>query len=68
MLRDLVFHLDDEENGGPGSTAKKIARLPPDSPEAYPDVVGKLVAYLIKPEAYFMTGQTVTIDGGVFFD
>ncbi|KAL4251990.1 short-chain dehydrogenases/reductases (SDR) family protein [Abortiporus biennis] len=31
-------------------------------PSAKPDVVAALVAYLVKPEAYFVTGQSISID------
>ncbi|KAF9223032.1 NAD(P)-binding protein [Gyrodon lividus] len=31
------------------------------------DVAG-LVSYLVSPEAHYITGQTVTIDGGIHFD
>ncbi|KAI0790509.1 hypothetical protein C8Q75DRAFT_120367 [Abortiporus biennis] len=35
---------------------------------AKPDVVAALVAYLVKPEAYFITGQSISINGGLYFD
>ncbi|KAG1725633.1 uncharacterized protein EDB91DRAFT_1167855 [Suillus paluster] len=30
--------------------------------------VASLVSFLVTPEARFITGQTITIDGGIFFD
>ncbi|KAG1894706.1 uncharacterized protein F5891DRAFT_1061903 [Suillus fuscotomentosus] len=30
--------------------------------------VANLVSFLVTPEARFITGQTITIDGGIFFD
>ncbi|KAG1865482.1 hypothetical protein DFJ58DRAFT_724378 [Suillus subalutaceus] len=30
--------------------------------------VSSLVSFLVNPEARFITGQTITIDGGIFFD
>ncbi|OJA15481.1 hypothetical protein AZE42_06343, partial [Rhizopogon vesiculosus] len=30
--------------------------------------VGNLVSFLVTPEARFITGQSITIDGGIFFD
>ncbi|KAI0736289.1 hypothetical protein C8Q72DRAFT_941322 [Fomitopsis betulina] len=44
------------------------AGLPPDMPSAGPEVVASLVSYLVKPEAYFITGQTINVSGGIFFD
>lgn len=57
--------------------------MPPDGPDAGPEVVSSLVSYLVKPEAYFITGrlnrvlfadvltfssgQSITMDGGVVF-
>jgi len=35
---------------------------------AEPNVIAELVAYLIKPEAFFVTGQTINVDGGWNFD
>ncbi|KAH9936529.1 uncharacterized protein B0H18DRAFT_1082063 [Fomitopsis serialis] len=44
--------------------------LPPSRtpPPANPDVIASLVSYLPKPEAYFITGQTISVDGGLTFD
>ncbi|KAF9820716.1 hypothetical protein IEO21_01159 [Rhodonia placenta] len=33
-----------------------------------PEVVASLVSYLIKPEAYFITGQTIMVNGGLVLD
>lgn len=66
----------------------QAAKLPPELEGAKPDVIAELVGYLVKPQAYFMTGispfclvkverfsqvtlltgQTLIIDGGMFFD
>ncbi|KAL4252559.1 short-chain dehydrogenases/reductases (SDR) family protein [Abortiporus biennis] len=35
---------------------------------AKPDVIVALVAYLVKPEAYYVTGQSISVDGGMHFD
>ncbi|KAF7980257.1 hypothetical protein HWV62_38997 [Athelia sp. TMB] len=32
-----------------------------------PEVIASLVSYLAKPEAHFITGQTIAVDGGVTF-
>ncbi|KAI0736288.1 hypothetical protein C8Q72DRAFT_908771 [Fomitopsis betulina] len=36
--------------------------------DLYPEVIASLVSYLAKPEAYFITGQTINVGGGIFFD
>jgi len=68
ILTPMLAHPDDDKYGGHGSVAKMAANMPPELEGAKPDVIAELVAYLIKPQAYFMTGQTVIIDGGMFFD
>ncbi|KAI0790511.1 acetoin reductase family protein [Abortiporus biennis] len=35
---------------------------------AEPEVIAELVAYMVKPQAYFMTGQSVCVNGGYFMD
>ena len=35
----------------------KVCGIPPDGPSATPDTVASLVSYLVKPEAYFITGK-----------
>ncbi|TCD69750.1 hypothetical protein EIP91_006286 [Steccherinum ochraceum] len=68
ILTPMLAHPDDDKYGGHGSVAKMAAKMPPELEGAKPDVIAELVAYLIKPQAYFMTGQTLIIDGGTFFD
>ncbi|KAI0938461.1 hypothetical protein AcW1_001813 [Taiwanofungus camphoratus] len=46
----------------------KLLDLPSNLPFADPEVVASLVSYLAKPEAYFITGQSILVDGGVLFD
>jgi len=48
-----------------GATAKKLFGLPPDAPDAEPEVVASIVSYLAKPESYFINGQTISVDGGI---
>jgi len=62
----MVSHPDDAKHGGTGSVAAMT--LPDGIGGAGPEVIAELVAYLIKPEAYFVTGQTINIDGGWNFD
>ncbi|KAM5542607.1 hypothetical protein V8D89_003568 [Ganoderma adspersum] len=64
----MTQHPDDEKNGGPCSTFLLGAGLPPSTPNAPPSVVAELVAYVVKPEAHFLTGQCLSIDGGIVMD
>ncbi|OBZ77781.1 Diacetyl reductase [(S)-acetoin forming] [Grifola frondosa] len=58
---------DDAINGGPGTTILKSLGIL-DVPRAEPSVIAGLVSYLVKPEAYFVTGQCLNIGGGNIFD
>ncbi|EJD06778.1 NAD-binding protein [Fomitiporia mediterranea MF3/22] len=49
------------------ATSKKLLGAP-DAPVAKADTVASMVSYLVKPEAYFVNGQTIIIDGGFRFD
>ncbi|CCM01234.1 uncharacterized protein FIBRA_03282 [Fibroporia radiculosa] len=33
-----------------------------------PDVIASIVLYLVKPETYFITGQSINVDGGIQMD
>ncbi|CAL1708269.1 unnamed protein product [Somion occarium] len=68
ILTPMVVHPDDDKHGGLGSVVLMNPALKPGTKGATPSVVAELVAYLIKPEAHFVTGQTITIDGGQYFD
>ncbi|KAI0655504.1 NAD-P-binding protein [Cubamyces menziesii] len=68
VLTPLTLHPDDEINGGPGSTAMKYAGLPNNIKAGTPEEVAGLVAYLVKPEARFVTGQCININGGLGMD
>lgn len=69
IITDLANHPDDAKYGlKPGATVKKMFGLPADSPEAGPEVIASIVSYLAKPESYFITGQTILVNGGVIFD
>lgn len=35
--------------------------LTADMPRAKPEVIASLVSYLVKPEAYFITGASITV-------
>ncbi|KAF9492565.1 NAD-binding protein [Pleurotus eryngii] len=61
---DLTRTKHDEELGGACALVKKIYGVP-NAKVASPDVVASLVSYLVKPEAYFITGQIISLDGGL---
>lgn len=61
---DLTRTKYDEELGGACALVKKIYGVP-NAKVAPPDVVASIVSYLVKPEAYFVTGQIVSVDGGL---
>ncbi|KAH9928577.1 hypothetical protein B0H21DRAFT_762584 [Amylocystis lapponica] len=64
-----VMHPDDEKNGGPASTAKLVSRRHASRhPFADPSVIADLVSYLASPATYFVTGQSINVDGGLYMD
>ncbi|OBZ77545.1 Diacetyl reductase [(S)-acetoin forming] [Grifola frondosa] len=68
IMTSIGLLPDDEKNGGPGSTAKQLFGLPADMDVAEPAVIASIVSYLVKPEAYFISGQSINVNGGVLFD
>ncbi|KZT10214.1 NAD(P)-binding protein [Laetiporus sulphureus 93-53] len=48
--------------------APGFIKTPMNMPDAGPEVVASLVSYLAKPESYFITGQTISMNGGICFD
>ncbi|KAH9950829.1 NAD-binding protein [Amylocystis lapponica] len=53
-----------EERRVAGALKKEVG-YPADSPDGTSDSIASAVSYLAKPEAYFITGQTLVIDGGI---
>ncbi|KAF9805692.1 hypothetical protein IEO21_08955 [Rhodonia placenta] len=41
-----------------------VLAVPPSMPGAGPEVIASVVSYLVKPEAYFVTGQSIDVNGG----
>ncbi|KLO10068.1 NAD-binding protein [Schizopora paradoxa] len=51
---------------GPGSL-RDLMKIP-DATLGQPENIASIVSYLVKPEAHFITGQSIIVDGGVQFD
>lgn len=49
-------------------TVQEMIGLPASTPRGRPEDIASLVSFLSKPESRFLTGQTITMDGGVIFD
>ncbi|KAI0089007.1 NAD-P-binding protein [Irpex rosettiformis] len=64
----MTAHPDDDKYGGPGSVIKNAIGLPSDTKLIEPSVIADLVSYLARPEASFITGQIVSVDGGLNYD
>lgn len=69
ILTDLTTRFNnaggtiDEDEAG--ITLKKTIGLPPETPTSKADSVASLVSYIAKPESYFITAQTISMDGGL---
>ncbi|KAF9800493.1 hypothetical protein IEO21_10359 [Rhodonia placenta] len=61
-----TLETDTSYGGRPGATVKAILGIPLDSPEVGPDVIASVVSYLVKPEAHFITGQSIDVNGGAY--
>jgi len=59
------FSQDIALGGKHGSFVKSLIGGKPDDPDASPEVIASLVSYLCKPEAYFITGESVSACGGL---
>lgn len=65
IITPMTSVEDDAQYGGkPGARVKAWIGAPPDGPDAGPEVIASIVSYLVKPEAYFITGQSIHVNGG----
>jgi len=51
---------------GPGSV-RDLLKMP-HAKLGQPEDIASIVSYLVKPEAHFITGQSINVDGGLHFD
>ncbi|TCD65279.1 hypothetical protein EIP91_002841 [Steccherinum ochraceum] len=65
-LTDMLAHESDAlyGDGSPGSYIQHAAGMSK-MPKAEPHVIASFISYLCKPEAYFITGQSNSICGGL---
>jgi len=59
--------LIETEMTDPPDSTRRLLDLP-QAKSAKPDVVASMVSYLASTEAHFITGQTISVDGGILFD
>ncbi|KAI0088993.1 NAD(P)-binding protein [Irpex rosettiformis] len=64
----MIAHPEDDKNGGRGTVTKSLLGMPSDAPTAEPQVVANLVSYLASPDSGFVTGQIISVDGGMNYD
>ncbi|KAI9056942.1 NAD-P-binding protein [Trametes sanguinea] len=65
VVTPLSIHPDDDKNGGPASTIRKALNLPEVVKPGMPDEIAGLVSYIARPEARYVTGQCIHINGGM---
>ncbi|KAI0826259.1 short chain oxidoreductase [Irpex lacteus] len=64
----LIEHSRDNEFGGRGAAIKALLGIGEETPIAEPDDVANLVAHLVSTKSGFITGQIISVDGGMSFD
>ncbi|KAH8090987.1 NAD-binding protein [Cristinia sonorae] len=64
----MLAHEEDGKLGGYGEYLKKLTNMPPGYEFPEPTTVSELVAYLVKPDSYVLTGECVNLCGTWTFD
>jgi len=67
LTQMAVSDTDKHFGGRPGDALAHILGNK-DAPRAGPEVVASVVSYLVKPEAHFITGQSISVSGGLVMD
>ncbi|KAK7453993.1 hypothetical protein VKT23_011504 [Stygiomarasmius scandens] len=68
MTRDIDKNAAEVYDWQPGDFFKSFNSRSPLGYSGYPEDIAGLVSYLVSDEAHFITGQTISINGGVFCD
>ncbi|KAF9458938.1 NAD(P)-binding protein [Collybia nuda] len=61
---NLTIRDTDSKLGGPTETFKRALKIT-HAKTGQPEFVASLVSYLASPDSHFVTGQTISIDGGL---
>ncbi|KAF8641784.1 hypothetical protein AX16_009796 [Volvariella volvacea WC 439] len=64
---EMTTHPDDAHFGGPTCRLKHILKVP-EAGVGHPEDVAGLVSFLCSSEASFITGQTISMNGGLVFN
>jgi len=62
------YHRSSQSTSNLEPTQTQAWQVPPVGFDGHPDDIAGLVSYIASKESRFMTGQTVSLNGGVFFD
>lgn len=64
---EMTTHPVDKDLGEPCAALKRAMNIP-HAKVGQPEQVASLVSYLASPESHFLTGQTISVNGGVVFN
>ncbi|EDR12117.1 uncharacterized protein LACBIDRAFT_323152 [Laccaria bicolor S238N-H82] len=64
---EMTTHPLDKDLGEPCAALKRTMNIP-HAKVGQPEQVASLVSYLASPESHFLTGQTISVNGGVVFN